>query len=274
VTKLLKANAGVGATPDDRHGGLLLAEPCDLVDDATGSLLAGYRRLHRDEADGFLETCRRIKYGTGARTLGLVATARIFGYQPRLALRRDFCAQATLAQEQPEENAALVQMARAVEGAYEDANPALYRDHVVQTATRAARFALVERGAFTSGIVNENNPLKYHRDRGNYPDAWSGMVAVRTTGAHGGHLVLPEYGVRFDIAHGTLLLFDGQSIVHGVSPIRLADPKADRRYTAVYYSMRGLWKCLTEEQELARIRRLRTEREGRPRGAAAKGGGR
>ena len=31
---------------------------------------------------------------------------------------------------------------------------------------------------FTSGIINKNNPLRYHRDAGNFPRLWSCMYAI------------------------------------------------------------------------------------------------
>ncbi len=245
--------------PADSDIGTLLTEPCELWEG--DRLVLAY--IHAEERIGhLLDVFRRVRYGQRARTGGLVTTSKTFGWHPRVTLRRDFCTAAHFAAEQPVEHGIVCAAAIQVAEYYRVVNPTLYAEHAAQSAEKASRYRL--RGTpFTSGIVNENNPLKYHLDSGNYPGVWSGMVAVRHR-ATGGHLCLPEYGVGLEVRHGSLTLFDGQGVVHGVTPIRLQDEES-RRYTAVYYSLRGLWKCLPPEEELARIRRLRTEREGKPR---------
>ena len=50
-----------------------------------------------------------------------------------------------------------------------------------------------------------------------------------------------------------MIMFDGQKFVHGVTPIIKMNER-DYRYTMVYYSLKGFWQCLTEEEELKRIR--------------------
>jgi hypothetical protein len=75
-------------------------------------------------------------------------------------------------------------------------------------------------------------------------------------------LALPEYDLAVAVKHKSLFFFDGQGILHGVTPMRLLRPQA-KRYSLVYYSMRGMWKCEPLGAELARIRRKRTEREAR-----------
>jgi hypothetical protein len=113
--------------------------------------------------------------------------------------------------------------------------------------------------AFTSGIANDNNPLWYHFDTGNYPGVWSGMLTLRQ-GVEGGYLSMPEWDVGLRVADKSLLLFDGQGLLHGVTPITKTS-ETGRRFTVVYYSLKGMWKCLPPKAELERIRRVRTERE-------------
>jgi hypothetical protein len=112
---------------------------------------------------------------------------------------------------------------------------------------------------FTSGIINKNNPLKYHFDAGNFRGMYSCMVGFKQD-VGGGFLALPDYGVAVEIAHNSVFMFDGQEILHGVTPIRRLSTKAFR-YTIVYYSLQQIWKCLPLDGELARIRKLKTERE-------------
>lgn len=76
----------------------------------------------------------------------------------------------------------------------------------------------------------------------------------------GGHLSCPEYGLGFKLKNNSLLMFDGQSILHGVTPIQKKSASA-YRYSIVYYSLQQMWKCMSVDEELARIRNKKTERE-------------
>jgi hypothetical protein len=55
-------------------------------------------------------------------------------------------------------------------------------------------------------------------------------------------------------------MFDGQSVLHGVTPITKTNPDAVR-YSIVYYSLQQIWNCLPLSEEVARIRNLKTKRE-------------
>jgi len=112
---------------------------------------------------------------------------------------------------------------------------------------------------FTSGIVNENNPLKYHFDTGNFKDVFSCMVVFKN-GVENGFLSLPEYDVGFQLPNNSIFLFDGQGILHGVTPITRQTPES-YRYSVVYYSLKRMWQCLEIDEELARIRKKKTSRE-------------
>ena len=112
---------------------------------------------------------------------------------------------------------------------------------------------------FTSGIVNHNNPLKYHFDSGNYNGVWSAMFAFKRD-IEGGHLACPEIDVAFKCSNFSLVMFDGQSILHGVTPIKKMKPDAVR-YTVVYYSLKAMWSCDSPSDELERMRSKRQEIE-------------
>lgn len=71
---------------------------------------------------------------------------------------------------------------------------------------------------------------------------------------------MPEFGLGFEIKNSSLLIFDGQSILHGVTPIR-RESENSYRYTVVFYTLLQMWKCEPLDKELARIRKIKTERE-------------
>lgn len=257
VRKLpLAADVGLLREVRETHIGRRLSVPARLVDEGTGVLLAVFAPASQVVDATFLE---RIRYGRSERTTGMPSDSRTFGYLPRVSIRRDFCTASALAREAPDLNEQLMQLgARA--GAF------LAEHH--EAKANEQRALLLEKvkpcwhlpgGLFTSGIVNRNNALWYHRDRGNFRSSWSVMYATRS-GLRGGYLVMPEYGVSFDFGHPAFIAFDGQSILHGVSPLKAASGRV-ARFSVVFYAMEQMGKCLTPAGELARIRTVKTERE-------------
>lgn len=209
--------------------------------------------------DDIFAVLGRIRYEHGARPEGLVSTSRTFGWKPRLEFRQDFCSASSLSREQPDEHATVVAGAALVGEHYRRINPYLYRKHAVAAQMRVRDEYHLEDEVFTSGIINENNPLKYHFDAGNFKGVWSGMLAFREH-TQQGYLALPAYDLAVGIAHKSLFLFDGQGILHGVTPIKLLRPDA-KRYSIVYYSLERMWQCEPVGDEVARSKRVRTIRE-------------
>lgn len=222
------------------------------------------------EMEALRRALMKIRYIDDYRTAGLKTNSRVIGYQPRVTLRRDFCTVASSSHEHPAEHAVAVDGARIASGYYERWNPAGYRDHLEKAQRIRPEWRLLST-PFTSGIINDNNPLKYHFDSGNIKGAWSAMFGFKR-GIEGGHLACPELRVAdgpdagkvigFEIADKSLLLFDGQGTLHGVTPIRKTRPDA-HRFTVVYYSLAQMWNCLEPGEEVTRIQKLRTEREHR-----------
>jgi hypothetical protein len=55
-------------------------------------------------------------------------------------------------------------------------------------------------------------------------------------------------------------MFDGQAILHGVSPFRLTRPDGFR-FSIVFYSLQQMWRCDPKAESLELAARRRTERE-------------
>lgn len=217
-----------------------------------------YKRFDAD-LEPLRQTLRTIKYDTGARALGLVSTSRVFGYQPRIALRRDFCTATTLAHKTPSKNKQVCDIGKHIVPTYREYFPEVFESHTKWVGEKIKNEWQISDTPFTSGIINKNNPLKYHFDAGNIKNVCSCMIALKRS-CGGGFLSLPELGVGLEIADKSLTIFDGQSILHGVTPIKkLADNT--ERYTVVYYTLHQMWKCETITEELARIRRVKMDRE-------------
>lgn len=239
----------------------LITEPCILTDEE-GKVLAIYDVLPLDTTR-LIQALKKINYHTGKRTRGLVSTSRIFGYRPRSPLRGDYCSSTSMASEHPEEHALVCGFAIEVEEYYKKYYPEGWEKHRSVTDEKILPEYKIKNSEkeslFTSGIINKNNPLKYHFDTGNFKDVYSCMLVFKHD-VSGGYLSLPEYGVGFELKNNSLFMFDGQSILHGVTPIKYNNPNG-HRFSIVYYSLKQIWKCLEMTAELAYVRNKKTARE-------------
>ena len=236
----------------------LITEPTTLVDDETGEVLFAYFEEDWDTSD-IVEVLKRTKYSVGKRARGLLSRSRIFGYRPRLALRADFCSSTSLATEDPKGHAVVCSYAEKIEQKYLQGDPSVYTKHKAIVNEKVKANYRINGTVFTSGIINKNNPLKYHFDTGNFNNVFSCMLVFKS-GVTGGHLSLPEYDLGVELKNNSLFMFDGQGILHGVTPIKYASPLS-YRYSVVYYSLKNIWQCLEVTEELARVRKKKTERE-------------
>lgn len=206
-----------------------------------------------------LDILQRIRYQESERTGGLKTVSRVFGFQPRVALRRDYCTATSLAHEDTPANNVVCSYGNRIETFYAQLFPEVHADHARQARDKILPEWRIAGTSFSSGIINKNNPLKYHFDSGNFENVCSCMLGFKRD-IGGGYLSCPELDLGFQIADQSLLIFDGQSILHGVTPIVRATPRA-YRYTIVYYTLKGMWQCEPLSGELARIRNLKTRRE-------------
>lgn len=243
-----------GAVDQDYYE--LVKEPITIMHQ--GEVKVVYDFLDFDTTP-YREAFKRIRYQQSERTAGLKTVSRIFGFSPRNTLRKDFCSTTSLLDDHPEEHELICELGRKISQIYLNRAPEVYAAHSQLTREKMLPQYAIPGTPFTSGIINKNNPLKYHFDTGNFKNVFSCMVAFKED-CEGGHLSLPEYNIGLEIADNSILLFDGQEILHGVTPFKLTS-ETGYRYTAVFYSLRGMWKYLTITDEIARIRKLKTERE-------------
>lgn len=211
------------------------------------------------DAHELFDALTKLRYESSTRTSGLVTSSRIFGYSPRNHVRNTPCQSTRLAYEMPEQNQILKRFAGVAADYYNRTNKDLAERHQQMTREKVLPIYQMNGSMFTSGIVNHNNPLKYHFDSGNYVGVWSAMFAFKRD-IEGGHLSCPEIDIAFKCANQSLLMFDGQALLHGVTPIKKLSPQAVR-YTVVYYSLRGMWSCEApaDEIENMRARRMKIE---------------
>ena len=217
-----------------------------------------YQKLDFDTSD-IVSALKKIRYEENTRSNGLVTRSRIFGFRPRLTMRADFCSSTSLATESPSEHAVICDYAKRIEKMYFETHPDGYKIHKELADEKVKKAYRIGGSVFTSGIVNKNNPLRYHFDTGNFKSVYSCMLVFKKD-VRGGHLALPEYDIGIELTNNSIFMFDGQSIMPGGTPIAFEGQQA-HRYSVVYYSLQKIWQCLDVTEELARIRQKKTQRE-------------
>ncbi len=243
----------VNRAPTEEDCAWLIDEDTTLVADGVPVLVYQTNAGDPAETARIGQLLQRIPYDKTVRVKKLVTQSRTIGFQPRSTIRRDFCTTAKLATEDPELHGLLCAYAAKAVGVYQASGPEILERHMAKVGEKVREEFVIPGTPFTSGIVNKNNPLMYHFDGGNDHDVWSAMFCLRDK-TEGGRLALPEFGLKFAIANNSLLMFDGQKLLHGVTPI-LAGGKGAYRFTVVYYSRREMWNCLPLDAEVARTRR-------------------
>ena len=237
----------------------LIKEPTLVYDADTKELVVIYDIPNIDSVE-VVEVLKRVKYHEGKRTRGLVSRSRIFGYRPRHPMRANYCSSTSLATEQPSEHSIVCNLATKIEDYYQKYYPEGYKRHLETTNEKIkGEWRINGKSAFTSGIINKNNPLKYHFDTGNFNDVYSMMMVFKEE-VNGGFLSVPEYDVGFELVNNSVLMFDGQSLMHGVTPIKYKS-NTGHRFSIVYYSLKQMWKCLEISEEVLWARKRKTERE-------------
>lgn len=238
---------------DENDAEIIIDEPCEIYDQN------GVKLFHYDTFDttGLLEqVLTKIRYDSSNRVSGITSTSRIFGFQPKNGLRAAPCSVARLAKEYPVEHKIVTEFCGRVEDVYKREFPELHSAHVEQVNKDILPAWRINGGVFTSGIINQNNPLNYHTDNNNYHNFRSCMINFRR-GVMGGYLVIPEYNIKFKLLDNTLIIFDGATVLHGVSPIKLLD-KDSHRFSIVFYSLDTMRPCKAPADELQDFKKKQT----------------
>jgi hypothetical protein len=218
-----------------------------------------YKKLQNGDTQTLRQSVKNIKYQQNTRTTGLKTPSRIFGFSPRNVIRNDFCSSTSLSHESPIENKIVCNFGNIISKLYEQYFPMVYNKHIEEVNKKVLDEWKIEDTPFTSGIINKNNPLKYHFDGGNIKGVLSNMVVFKHK-TSGGYLACPEFDVLFKVEDNTCILFDGQDILHGVTPIQSLS-KESYRYSVVYYTLQQMWNCLPYNDEVKRARSNHLKRE-------------
>lgn len=210
-----------------------------------------------EKLPALVEACKSMKYGVTHRTQGLRTRSKTFGYMPAAAVyQQDACRVVHMAHEYPQQHAVLCSSAKLLSALYKKHNPKVFMEHLEKTKIVVDNYKL-SNTPFTSGIVNKDTQIAYHYDTGNFKDVWSNMFTFKEH-VIGGNLTCPQLGLTFMLRDHSVLMFDGQNVLHGVTPF-VKTRISGYRYTIVYYSLQKMWKCLPPAEEIARADKKQRE---------------
>lgn len=186
---------------------------------------------------------------------------RVFGYRPARQMSQfaNTCSSTSMAKDYPLEHNALCSFTKTAKKYYEKIFPSQYKHNQNIVNDKILKEWTLEDTVFTSGIINKDSVLQYHFDIGHVSKALSVMLTLKKD-LIGGNLAIPEIDTLIKLNDNTLLIFDGQELMHGVTPI-IKKSKKSYRFTVVYYSLIQMWKCLTIEEEVVKARKKRFEKE-------------
>lgn len=230
-----------------------------VINDEAGKPLIVYLKVPELPSVQMVNALKGVEFSVKKRTQGLIARSKIFGYMPREQIRKDYCSSTAMARESPNAHKIVCEFGGLLSQFYEQYCPDTFQMHMDISKHKILDDWRIEHTPFTSGIINKNSAIKYHFDAGNIRKVYSNMVCFKKD-CEGGHLAIPEFDIGLDISNKSILLFDGQAILHGVTPFKLTSNEA-YRYTIVYYTLQQMWSCEPVSVEVARIRQRKFERE-------------
>lgn len=232
-----------------------------FYDEDTGEPVLGH--LPMPDLDRFRRVLLAIEWGSSNNTYrassGNRNKSQTFGYRPRKPMmRNEGCVLTAFGRDNPDAHAYLARYADVLAGQLDDAFPGIVEQGKAAINHVKPDWRLTDESLWTSGVINKESSLPYHRDGNNF-DAWSVMPVIRR-GVRGGHLHVPEYDLVVPCRDGYSVMFYGKGLLHGVTPMAKQDKDA-YRVSVVYYALRGLKDCHTFAEETAYAARKRTERE-------------
>ena len=206
--------------------------------------------------DDLARLTRILRFGvpfqnSTARLSGITSSAQYFGtVPPKPTHKRYACRDARLYGIVPEIKPLVERISGAAWAAFRQWLPEQAKQHQALVTEKIHPDWLLAGTPFTSGIINNRSALAYHKDSGNLAGSWSMMLCLREW-MNGGNLHLPEYGLTLGVPDRSLIVFNGQSWWHGVTPMMLRR-KSAYRYTLVWYVKDMIRHCGCREQEARR----------------------
>jgi hypothetical protein len=229
--------------------GTVVSGACVIVDPETKQPLIVVGEVSNEITRPLFAELEQLKFIVNHRSSGMAGKSLTFGYQPREPFkRRPFCSKTSLSKTAPALQSQLVRTGETLSAYYAEASPEKHHNQMEKISKEILPDWRMGNTPFTSGIINQDNVLTYHLDRGNFEGVWSCMIVMKRD-IFGGDLCVPEYDLLIKLPDRALVMFDGQALIHGVTPFKKAHEQS-RRYSIVFYSLKDMCKCGTPAEEL------------------------
>lgn len=231
-------------------GSLVIDKPACIVDADSDEVVAVHWLGAHNIATPLLHSLREIDWhdppgkraSNAGRLSGIHVAHRVFGFTPPQPMRRRYgCSRSSFDIQYPEILQQVEQFTLLAEWVLRTFAPDVHERTGEVVRAAVPDDWRIERTLWTSGIINNTAALPMHRDSGNIPGSWSAMLSARQQ-CDGGMLYLADYDCYLSVPHGSISIFDGQSVAHGVTPLIPRGPDA-QRFTLVAYSKTGMARC-------------------------------
>jgi hypothetical protein len=233
----------------------------DAIVYEAGKAIIIYKILNSDQIVRIKRLIKNAKYTKGARSNGIPSQSAIFGYLPRVPYRNDFCRLTADTKNQKKIADNILEYSKIIDEIYKELLPEQHELNLEIVNTNIEKDYIIKDTPFTTINFNVNHAIRYHRDTGNFKDVYSNVLIIKED-VIGGHLICPEYNIGFEQGDGALILFDGQKIIHGVTPIKQMNENGFRA-SCVFYSLATMKNCYPYKEELQRIKEVRDHIESR-----------
>lgn len=218
-----------------------------------------YKILSAEQIQKIKSLVRNAKYNKSARSNGIPTQSAIFGSLPRVPYRNDYCRITADTRTQKSIAPKILEFGKVIDEIYKTLLPEQHEMNLEIVKSNVEKDYIIKDTPFTTINFNVNHAIKYHKDAGNFKGVYSNVLILKED-VIGGYLVCPEYNIGFEQGDGALILFDGQKIIHGVTPIKKISEKGFRA-SCVFYSLSTMKNCYPYEEELQRIKQVRDKIE-------------
>jgi hypothetical protein len=252
----------VGKNPTEADAEMLIHPGTTVTDSQTGDLVFAYGRLEGD-FDELKAICRKIKFTQKARVTQAMNKDKYenqssrdcaFGSRPPNSVFNHAAALCEFNGKYPVWYERVISLGVGLTELYQKLAP---EKHARQAEIVAGihKDWVIPGTVYTQGVINDANALGYHFDRGNIEGGLSAMVYLKHGGA-GGNLILPQLNAKLVVEDKTFVLFDGQSLLHGVTPIKITQPKIQYRYSFVFYAREPMIGLGSFAEELKKKKKM------------------
>ena len=147
--------------------------------DSNGNPIALYFKFTEDTSE-LVNALKKIPYLTSYRSGGLTTTSRIFGFDPPTGIRKQWPSATSLSWENPKEHSKIIEFGRKINEIYKQYLPDAQILHEKTVKENVLPEWCIPGTPFTSGIINQNNQLNYHKDSGNFKGVYSNMIVMKS----------------------------------------------------------------------------------------------